>query len=114
MASSNNAEIVTETERCLHIVENLSKLDFIALDAEGINLGKDGPLTLLQIGTVDDKVYLFDIETNKDLFRKGKLEDILQSDKLVKVIHACAGDSAALYHQFGIKLKNVFDTQASI
>ncbi|CAC5391158.1 EXD1 [Mytilus coruscus] len=87
MASSNNVEIITETDRCLRIVEHLSKFDFIALDAEGINLGKEGPLTLLQIGTVDAKVYLFDIATNKDLFRKGKLEDILQSDKQVKVAH---------------------------
>ncbi|CAG2215983.1 EGL [Mytilus edulis] len=113
MASNPNVEIVTEADRCLQIVERLSEFDFIALDAEGINLGKDGPLTLLQIGTVDDKVYLFDIETNKNLFRKGKLKDLLQSEKPVKVIHSCAGDSAALYHQFGIKLTNVFDTQAS-
>ncbi|VDI69768.1 exonuclease 3'-5' domain-containing protein 1 [Mytilus galloprovincialis] len=113
MASNPKVEIITETDRCLRIVEHLSECDFIALDAEGINLGKEGPLTLLQIGTVDDNVYLFDIVTNKDLFRKGKLEDILQSDKPVKVIHACAGDSAALYHQFGIQLKNVFDTQVA-
>ncbi|XP_052081834.1 uncharacterized protein LOC127719646 isoform X4 [Mytilus californianus] len=111
MASNPKVEIITETDKCLPIVEHLAKCDFIALDAEGINLGKDGPLTLLQIGTMDDKVYLFDIETNTDLFRKGKLKDILQSDKPIKVIHSCAGDSAALYHQFGIKLKNVFDTQ---
>ncbi|CAC5368061.1 EXD1 [Mytilus coruscus] len=113
MASSNNVEIITDTDKCLPIVEHLSMFDFIALDAEGINLGKEGPLTLLQIGTVDDKVYLFDIASNKDLFWKGKLKDILQSKKLVKVIHACAGDSAALYHQFGIKLMNVFDTQVA-
>ncbi|CAC5391152.1 EXD1 [Mytilus coruscus] len=107
MASRNNVEIIKETDKCLRIVDALSKYDFIAMDAEGINLGKDGPLTLLQIGTVDDKVYLFDIASNKDLFKKGKLKDILQSENLVKVIHSCAGDSAALYHQFGIKLKNV-------
>lgn len=85
MASSNNVEIVTDTDKCLPIVEHLSKLDFIALDAEGINLGKEGPLTLLQIGTVDEKVYLFDIATNKEIFRKGNLKDVLQSEKLVKV-----------------------------
>ncbi|CAC5391160.1 EXD1 [Mytilus coruscus] len=113
MASNDNVEIVTETDRCLRIVDLLSKCDFIALDAEGINLGKDGPLTLLQVGTVDDKVYLFDIASNEDLFENGKLKDILQSDKPTKVIHSCAGDSAALYHQFGIKLKNVFDTQVA-
>lgn len=85
MASNPNVEIVTEADRCMRIVESLSNCDFIALDAEGINLGKEGPLTLLQIGTVDDKVYLFDIETNTDLFRKGNLQDLLQSDKPVKV-----------------------------
>lgn len=85
MASNPNVEIVTEADRCLRIVDQLSELDFIALDSEGINLGKEGPLTLLQIGTVDDKVYLFDIETNKGLFRKGKLKDLLQSEKPVKV-----------------------------
>ncbi|XP_063418041.1 uncharacterized protein LOC134700595 [Mytilus trossulus] len=113
MASSNNVEIIKETERCLSIVDQLSKCDFIAMDAEGINLGKDGPLTLLQIGTVDDKVYLFDIASNRDLFRNGKLKDILQSENLVKVIHSCSGDSAALYHQFGVRLNNVFDTQVA-
>ncbi|XP_052081827.1 uncharacterized protein LOC127719645 [Mytilus californianus] len=113
MASSNNVEIVTETDRCLRIVDQLSKHDFIAMDAEGVNLGKEGPLTLLQIGTVDNKVYLFDIKSKPDLFKKGHLEDLLQSEKTVKVIHSCAGDSAALFHQFGIKLKNVFDTQVA-
>ncbi|CAG2233182.1 EGL [Mytilus edulis] len=113
MASSNNVEIIKESERCLRVVDQLSKCDFIAMDAEGINLGKDGPLTLLQIGTVDDKVYLFDIASNKDLFRNGKLKEILQSENLVKVIHSCSGDSAALYHQFGVRLKNVFDTQVA-
>lgn len=55
------------------------------MDAEGVNLGKEGPLTLLQIGTVDNKVYLFDIELNKDLFKKGHLEDLLQSEETAKV-----------------------------
>ena len=26
-------------------------------------------------------------------------------------MHSCQGDSAALYHQFGVLLQNVFDTQ---
>lgn len=85
MASSNDVEIVTETDRCLRIVDELSKYDFIAMDAEGVNLGKEGPLTLIQIGTVDNKVYLFDIKLKPDLFKKGHLEVILQSENTVKV-----------------------------
>lgn len=85
MASASDVEIIIDPDRCTRIVDQLSKYDFIAMDAEGVNLGKEGPLTLLQIGTVDDKVYLFDIESNKDLFRKGHLEDLLQSEETVKV-----------------------------
>ncbi|CAG2233199.1 EGL [Mytilus edulis] len=84
------------------------------MDAEGVNLGKECPLTLLQIGTVDNKVYLFDIRLKPELFKKGHVEDLLQSGNTVKVIHSCTGhNSAALYHQFGIQLKNVFDTQVA-
>lgn len=86
MASGNNVEIVTETERCSHIIDELSKYDFIAMDAEGVNLGKEGPLTLLQIVTVDNKVYLFDIRLKPELFKEGHVEDLLQSEKTVKVI----------------------------
>lgn len=59
------------------------------MDAEGVNLGKECPLTLLQIGTVDNKVYLFDIRLKPELFKKGHVEDLLQSGNTVKVIKFC-------------------------
>lgn len=105
------AEIVKKVKRCREIVKDLKKLDIISVDAEGINLGKDGPLTLLQIGTTDGRVYLFDVLANKFLFDKGELKEVLQSDSVVKVMHSSRGDSAALYFQCDVQLENVFDTQ---
>lgn len=85
MASESKVKIVAETDECSHIVYHLLEIDCIAMDAEGVNLGKHGPLTLLQIGTIENKVYLFDIASNKDLFKEGRLGDLLQSEKTVKV-----------------------------
>lgn len=39
------------------------------------------------------------------------LKDILEDKSVTKVMHDCRQDSAALFYQFGIKLKNVLDTQ---
>ncbi|OWF49751.1 uncharacterized protein LOC110451282 [Mizuhopecten yessoensis] len=113
MSENKKVEVITDVSRCRDVVRELEKCDVIAVDAEGVQLGKDGPLTLLQVGTLDHAVYLFDIHTNKDLFIQGKLQDILTSTKTEKVIHSCSDHSAALYHQFNIRLRNVFDTQVA-
>lgn len=39
------------------------------------------------------------------------LKALLEDKTVVKVVHDCRQDSAALYYQKGIKLGNVFDTQ---
>ncbi|KAK6176228.1 hypothetical protein SNE40_014551 [Patella caerulea] len=106
-------EIIEDVRQCRRVVETLMKEEMISCDAEGINLGKDGPLTLLQIGTTDGHVYLFDIHKEKRMFQDGGLKQLLESDQVLKVFHACSSDSQALQHQFGVSLKNVFDTQAA-
>jgi len=80
-------EVVTDVERCQTIVSELMKCDVIAMDAEGVQLGKDGPMTLLQIGTMEHKVYLFDVQENKRLFTAGQLQNLLQSPNTTKVIY---------------------------
>src|SRR5205823_5842842 len=42
------------------------------------------------------------------------LRAVLENENCVKVLHDCRQDSAALFHQLGITLKNVVDTQVSI
>lgn len=47
----------------------------------------------------------------RQLFEKGGLKELLENDKIIKVMHDCRHDSDALYHQFGIRLGPVIDTQ---
>eukprot|EP00057_Strongylocentrotus_purpuratus_P004816 XP_003729510.1 PREDICTED: uncharacterized protein LOC100893986 [Strongylocentrotus purpuratus] len=82
----------------------------VALDCEGCSLSKTGRLTLVQIATMEGKVYLFDVYRCPYLFHDGLLADFLESEAVLKVIHDCRKDTAALYHQFGITLTNIFDT----
>ncbi|XP_045174415.2 piRNA biogenesis protein EXD1-like isoform X1 [Mercenaria mercenaria] len=120
MMASSTPTLYTPSNKqeCQAAVRKLSRETVISLDAEGVQLGKDGPLTLLQIGTLDGTVYLFDVMINekkqdKKFFTETGLNAILTSTKIIKVIQSCSGDSAALYHQFGIRLENVFDTQVA-
>ncbi|XP_048778899.1 uncharacterized protein LOC125682402 isoform X2 [Ostrea edulis] len=106
-------EVIEDISRCRQVVDILSREEVLAVDCEGVSLGRDGPLTLVQVGTYSGDVYLFDIQRNKDLLKGGKLGQLLESIAIVKVIQSCANDSAALYYQFNVTLQNVFDTQVA-
>nr|XP_054750667.1 uncharacterized protein LOC129256509 [Lytechinus pictus] len=82
----------------------------VALDCEGCSLSKTGRLTLVQLATMEGKVYLFDVFRCPYIFEDGLLAELLQSDAILKVIHDCRKDAAALFHQYGITLTNTFDT----
>ena len=54
-----------------------------------------------------------------DVFQAGlciaaQLKAMLQDSTIVKVMHDCRQDSAALYYQMGIKLQNIYDTQVKM
>ncbi len=40
-----------------------------------------------------------------------ELRSLMENSSVVKVIHDCRQDSAALFYQLQIRLANVFDTQ---
>lgn len=106
-----NVFIVSQIEECREMVAELTKLEVIAVDCEGVNLSREGELCLVQIGT-ESKVYLVDVlEHGRALFEEGGLRALLESTKVRKVLHDCRGDSDAMYHQYGVALQNVFDTQ---
>ena len=82
----------------------------VALDCEGVRLGRFGRICLLQLQDSKGQVLLC------DALRTGvvkALAPLLESRQIVKVIHDCREDSAALFHQHGIQLRAVFDTQAA-
>lgn len=110
-----NVKIITKLKDCVAAVKKISseRDPVVALDVEGVNLGPKGPMTLLQLATQDEQVYIFDVFSNPNLIDEGGLKEILESEHILKVAHDCRNDSAALYHQHSVLLRKVFDTQAA-
>ena len=82
----------------------------VALDVEGIDLGRFGAVSIVQLAT-RARTFVFDVlgRTPADpvvQFLRARLEDA----NTVKVVHDCRMDSDALQHCLGIKLRNVHDT----
>lgn len=85
----------------------------VSFDCKGARLGAYGKITLMQIGTTCGKAFLFDVQTCPQMVTDGGLRALLESDRVIKVIHDCRYVSVNLYNQFQIKLRNVFDTQCA-
>jgi len=108
------SRVIVNVKESLQIVEDIMRAGQpIGLDGEGVNLGPKGKLTLVQISTMSGQVNIFDVQTNPNLMTQGGLHKLIESETIVKVVHDCRNDSAALYHQHDITIKNVFDTQAA-
>ncbi|RZF32426.1 hypothetical protein LSTR_LSTR001890 [Laodelphax striatellus] len=111
---SSTRVVVNVKESAQIVDEIMSQGDaIVSFDCEGINLGTKGQLTLFQVGTMRGQAYIFDLITSPLLVTTGGLKKLLEAENVVKVIHDCRNDSYNLYQQFGITLRNVFDTQAA-
>ena len=101
-------ETMEEVSKALLVLE---KFDKLALDCEGVDLGRKGKLTVLQLGAKDREVYVFDmLRLGKDAF-DASLKDILESKRIVKMTYDCRSDSDSLWHEYQVKLSNVLDMQ---
>ncbi|GAB6020600.1 hypothetical protein CHUAL_003277 [Chamberlinius hualienensis] len=110
-----STKIITKLRDCQSFVAHLKSTttSIISIDAEGVNLGPNGPMTLLQIGTGGGNIVILDLVACREMMTDGGIKEILESPNIIKVVHDCRNDSAALYYQFDITLNNVFDTQAA-
>lgn len=119
--------IATEAALC-RTVDRLSKELILFVDCEGADLSKGswlngtlqaeagtngihGRLCLIQIGTASGEVYAIDIfELGLRAFDLG-LRQLLENPAITKVAHDFRQDADALWHQFMVSPKNLFDTQ---
>ena len=83
----------------------------VALDIEGVDLGRDGVISLVQLAT-PEKCFLLDMLPVPDAPLVNWLRCILESKSVLKIIHDSRMDSDALKHHLGIELANVHDTSA--
>lgn len=111
--------VIVKNIECETIVEDIfENCSAIAFNVEGINLGVNGEVTLIQISyskepdTSRTNVVVFDVFLNPNLIESG-LKKLLESEKIIKIGHDVRVNSVSLYKSFGITLKNVFDTQVA-
>jgi hypothetical protein len=88
-----------------------SQIHLLQISVRGLSGGAD----VTQWGQADQSLlcYVLDIvEAPEVLQRQGEdsLRWILESTHIVKSMHCCRGDTAALYGEFGIRTAGVFDT----
>lgn len=84
--------------------------EVLAMDVEGVDLGRKGKVSLVQIAD-HKKCLLVDLlNKDKDDRLVTWLKSLLEDKKIRKVIHDVKMDFDALFHLFNIRLTNVHDT----
>lgn len=116
------------TPTALHaLVRRLASERLLCIDCEGADLSKGswrdghviedpavplhGQVCLLQVGTQSGEAFAIDIyELGAAAFDFG-LRDLLEDARITKVVHDFRQDQDALWHQFGVHVKGLFDCQ---
>lgn len=94
-------------------IAHIQQQSNIGVHLSGPSIGRDGILSWLSI-TTPNCIFLFDIQILKEkAFHEGGLKDVFQNPRIEKILHDCRNASDCLYHKFGTKLINVFDTQVA-
>jgi len=92
-----------------HSIQLLSKSEHLGVSGEGRMVGKEADLSLLLLCT-EDEVFMFDVKKlGKDAFKYG-LGSVLADDKILKILHDLRFIGHCLFHQYDVKIENVFDT----
>ena len=81
------AKVIVNSKECSCIVEEVLRSNerVVSFDCEGVNVGPKGQVTLFQVGTARETVYLFDIVTCPLLITHGGLQRLLEAENVIKV-----------------------------
>lgn len=114
-------QLVTTKKQLSRAITLSKQTNRVAIDCEGCQLSHEGRLCLVQVlipvrasdaqgAKAYNQCFLFDMV--KELPGATPfLKQLLENPKIVKVLHDCRQDAAALLVQKGISLRNVYDTQ---
>lgn len=117
--------VASTEEELRRVLKHLEFEQVVAIDCEGADLSKGcwflqerqpnmldhGRICLLQIGTLHGEAFAVDIlELGERAFQLG-LRQLLESEKPIKVVHDFRQDTDALWHQYGIQPRGLFDCQ---
>jgi ribonuclease D len=82
----------------------------VSLDIEGVDLGRNGVISVVQLATADACFILDALGNDRSSPLVVWLASLLSDPTVCKVIHDCRMDADALFFIWGIDLTNVHDT----
>lgn len=83
---NNIKVIVTSTKECTNIVDKIiTQKSAIGIDFEGVCIGANGQLSLMQIVNEDGFCFIFDLIACPQLIKSGGLQNLLESEEVLKV-----------------------------
>ena len=105
--------LVDTLAACREHCERLACAGAVAVDFEGVNLSRDGEMSLAQLAdAAGGPVVLIDVQTlGQPAFDEGGLKQLLESPEVLKLIFDGRSDSDALFHLHGTRLTHVCDVQ---
>lgn len=84
----------------------------IAFDLEGVNLGRQGQVTLLQLAVDETCVFCFDIlMLGPALLGPNFLGPFFMSPHVIKICFDCRVDGDVLHSHFGVQPPHIYDIQ---
>ena len=102
-------------------MDDLAGAELVAFDTEGVDLSREGPLTIITLKRVQmdaptraAPAFVIDVQDIGGVRALGpgsRLRRLLESSMVTKLTFDCRTDSDALWHQFGVSLTNVLDLQ---
>jgi exonuclease 3'-5' domain-containing protein 1 len=109
--AQTQVELISNASRCRVVCDILLGADILAVDIEGVRLGRHGEICIIQVADRHRKVYLFDVTTLGKMAFQAGLKAVLEADNITKLFFDIRCDADALYHLYNVKLNNVLDMQ---
>lgn len=104
--------LVDNVRQYVQAVWALRKQDQVAVDIEGVELGRRGQICLIQMCGPSTPVYVFDICALENIgVRLISLSNILESEEITKIFYDVRSDADALFHLLQVTLRCAYDIQ---
>ena len=98
-------------EQCKVALKGVNVLAVNVFDCEGVDFNRLGSLTLVQLSTPSACFLIDMLGQLKSGEQVSFVRTVLEDRSISKIIHACKCNSDSLFHEFGINLQGMHDTQ---
>lgn len=106
-------QVISDVQEAHSAISSILNESKVGLDLEGMDLGVDGKVSIVTVALPSGSVFIFDVYSCPMIMFDGRLHEVLESDRILKVMHGAFGDAGGLLSNFNVRLRNVYDTQCA-